>query len=130
MTRTTTARIAGFTFLFYTAIGMCVELLAHRVNAVSGDAAKFSGIGEYATDVRIVILLTLLESISALVLAVALYWITRDEDPELAMLAMGLKACSFRKASRATWPCCGLRRRGSGQGRWTTPRRMRCVRFC
>lgn len=91
MTRTTNARIAGFTFLFYTAIGMCVELLAHRVNAVSGDAAKLARIGEYATDVRFVILLTLLESLSALVLAVVLYRITRDEDPELAILAMACR---------------------------------------
>jgi hypothetical protein len=91
MTRTTNARVAGFTFLFYTAIGMCVELLAHRVNAVGGDAAKLARIAEYAMDVRIVILLTLLESLSALVLAVALYRITRDEDPELAMLAMACR---------------------------------------
>ena len=29
MTRTTNARIAGFTYLFYAAIGMCIELLMH-----------------------------------------------------------------------------------------------------
>jgi hypothetical protein len=91
MTRTTNARIAGFTFLFYTAIGICVELLVHRVTGVEGDAAKLARIGEYATEVRMLILLTLLESLSALVLAVALYRITREEGPELAMLAMACR---------------------------------------
>ena len=30
MTRTTNARIAGFTYLFYAAIGICSELLMHH----------------------------------------------------------------------------------------------------
>jgi hypothetical protein len=89
MTRTTNARIAGFTYLFYAAIGICLELLMHRARSVDGDsAAKLARIGEHATDVRIAILITLLECFSALVLAVTLYGITRDQDRELAMLAL------------------------------------------
>src|SRR5213593_4848718 len=90
MTRTTNARIAGFTYLFYTAIGICSELLMHHARGVGvdGDAAKLARIGEYATDVRMTILITLLESVSALVLAVTLYGITRDQDHELAMLGL------------------------------------------
>jgi len=89
MTRTTNARIAGFTYLFYAAIGVCIELLMHQARGVDGDAAaKLARIGQYATNVRLAILIVLLECFSALVLAVTLYGITRDQDHELAMLAL------------------------------------------
>jgi len=88
MTRTTNARIAGFTYLFYTAIAICGDLLMHHATRGDGDSAKLARIGEYATDVRIAILIRLLECFSALVLAVALYGITRDQDHELAVLAL------------------------------------------
>jgi hypothetical protein len=88
MTRTTNARIAGFTYLFYAAIGICSELLMHQARGVDGEAAKLARIGQYATNVRLTILITLLECLSALVLAVTLYGITRDEDHELAMLGL------------------------------------------
>ena len=89
MTRTTNARIAGFTYLFYAAIGICIELLMHQARGVGGDAAvQLARIGQHATNVRLTIVITLLECLSALVLAVTLYGITRDEDPELAMLGL------------------------------------------
>lgn len=88
MTRTTMARVAGFTYLFYAAIGICGDLMMSHVFGVEGDAAKLARFGEYATEVRIDILIKVLEAFSALVLAVTLYGITRDEDHELAMLAM------------------------------------------
>ncbi|SRR6266550_6325932 len=90
MTRTTNARIAGFTYLFYAVIGICVELLMHQARGagVDDDAAMLARIGQYATNVRLAILITLLECFSALVLAVTLYGITRDQDRELAMLAL------------------------------------------
>lgn len=88
MTRTTNARIAGFTFLFYSAIGICGDLLMKRAFGGGGDAATLARFGEYAADVRIDVLIKVLEVFSALVLAVTLYGITRDEDHELAMLAL------------------------------------------
>jgi hypothetical protein len=88
MTRTTNARIAGFTFLFYAAIGICGDLLMSHAFGVDGDAAKLARFGEYATVVRIDILIKVLEAFSAFVLAVTLYGITRIEDHELAMLAL------------------------------------------
>jgi hypothetical protein len=45
MTRTANARIAGFTYLFYAAIGICSELLMHQARGVDGDAAKLARIG-------------------------------------------------------------------------------------
>ena len=62
------ARVAGFTFLFYIAVGMTSLTLAGRTNV---------------TDV-----LSLLTSLSALVLGVTLYMITREQGPALAMLAL------------------------------------------
>src|SRR5712691_7419470 len=88
MTRTTNARIAGFTYLLYAASGICSELLMHQARGADGGPANLARIGQYATNVRLTILITLLESLSALVLAVTLYGITRDEDHELAMLGL------------------------------------------
>ena len=66
MTRTTNARIAGFTYLFYAAIGMCLELLMHQARGVGSDAAKLARIGQYAMNVRLSILIALLEGLSSL----------------------------------------------------------------
>src|SRR5439155_14725097 len=69
MTRTTNARVAGFTYLFYAAIGICLELLMHQARGVGvgSDAAKLAHIGQYATNVRLTILIALLECLSSLV---------------------------------------------------------------
>ena len=88
MTRSTSARVAGFTYLFYAAIGICSELLMHQARGVDGDAAELVRIGQYATNVRLTILITLFECLSAFVLGVTLYRITRDENHELAMLGL------------------------------------------
>jgi len=88
MTRTTNARIAGFTYLFYAAIGICLEVLMHQARGGGDDAAKLARFGQYATNVRLTIVITLLECFSSLVLAVTLYGITRDQDHELAMLGL------------------------------------------
>jgi hypothetical protein len=88
MTRRTHARIAGFTILFYMAIGVTVMILMNRATNAEATAAILARIAEHASDVRVAVLLELLECFSAVVLAVVLYWITRDEGHELAMLAM------------------------------------------
>ena len=91
MTRTTNARIAGFTFLFYIAVGIFSMVLLNPAAGVEGITAKLAAIAEHATAVRIGICLNLLMSFSALVLAVTLYRITRDQDPDLAMLGLGCR---------------------------------------
>ena len=88
MTRTTNARIAGFTFLFYIAAGISSVVLFGRATSGEGVAAKLAGIAQHASDVRITVVLDLLQCFSALVLAVTLYAITREQDPDLAMLAL------------------------------------------
>ena len=88
MTHKTNARLAGFTFLFYIAAGICSMVLSGRATSGEGTAAKLASIAQHATEMRIVVVLTMLCSLSALVLAVTLYAITREQDPDLAMLAL------------------------------------------
>jgi hypothetical protein len=91
MTRDTNAKIAGFTFLFYAAIGLALEALMHQARGVGSNAESLARIGQYAINVRVSILIVLLECFSALVLGVTLYGITREEDHELATLGLACR---------------------------------------
>jgi hypothetical protein len=93
MTRTTNARVAGLTFLLYIALGIAVMILSARATNAQGIAARLAGIAQRASDVRVIIVLSLLTGFAALVLGVSLYAITRDEDPDLAMLALTCRVC-------------------------------------
>jgi hypothetical protein len=88
MTRPTNARIAGVTFLVYIAATITSMVLFARATSGEGVAAQLAGIAQHATDVRLTIVLGLLGNFCALVLAVTLYAITREQDPDLAMLAL------------------------------------------
>ena len=88
MTRTTNARVAGATFLLYIAVGVTSMVIAGGAAAGAEVAAKVASLAQHATDVRIAYVLNLITCFAALVLAVTLYAITRDEDPDLAMLAL------------------------------------------
>jgi hypothetical protein len=68
MTRVTNAKLAGFTLVFYFVAGVASLALAGRSHATA--------------------VLSLATSFSALVLGVTLYAITREEDPDLAMLGL------------------------------------------
>ena len=88
MTRSTNARIAGFTFLVYIAAGITSMVLYARASNGEGVAAQLATMAQHATDVRLTILLNLVMNLSALVLAVTLYAITREQDRDLAMLGL------------------------------------------
>ena len=88
MTRRTNARIAGVTFLVYIAATIASMVLFSRATSGEGVAAQLAGIAQHATDVRLTIVLGLLGNFCALVLAVTLYSITREQDPDLALLAL------------------------------------------
>jgi len=92
MTRTTNARVAGFTYLFYIAVGVTEMVLFDGATRVEGTAAKLMRVAQHASDVRIAIVLGLVTCFAALVLGVALYGITRDEDHDLAVLALACRA--------------------------------------
>lgn len=88
MTRQTNARLAGFTFLFYIAVGLTGMALDRRATNAEGTAAQLALVAEHAADVRTTAVLTVLMGLCALVLAVTLHALTRDQDAEVARLAM------------------------------------------
>jgi hypothetical protein len=88
MTRTTNARLAGFAFLFYIAVAFPSMVLFNRATSGAGLAAKLAGIAQHASDLHLAVVLSLGGCFSALVLAVTLYAITNDEDPDLALLGL------------------------------------------
>ena len=88
MTRRTNARVAGFTFLIYIAVSLIGMVLFDRAAGAGGTAAKLAGIAQHASIVRVAIILELIGCVCALVLAVTLYSITRDQDSDLAMLGL------------------------------------------
>ena len=93
MTRTTNARIAGFTFLAYIAAGITSMILFRQATSGEGVAAKLVSLGEHVTTVGVLVLLGLVQCFSAVVLAVTLYAITRDQDGDLAMLGLVCRVC-------------------------------------
>jgi hypothetical protein len=91
MTPARNARIAGFTFLLYIVAGIAGMILYSRATGGVEVAARLTSIAQHLLQMRMTILLGLLQAACALVLAVTLYAITRDEDPELAMLALAFR---------------------------------------
>lgn len=88
MTRAANARIAGVTFLLYIAVAFPSMMLLNRATGGEGIAAQLAGLAQHATDVRLAVVLSLAGCVAALVLAVTLYAITREQDPDLALLAL------------------------------------------
>jgi hypothetical protein len=88
MTRRTNAKVAGFTFLIYIAVALTGMVLSSRAASGVDTAAKLASIAQHAFEYRVAFVLDLVSCFCALVLAVTLYAITRDEDPDLAMLGL------------------------------------------
>jgi Ca2+/Na+ antiporter len=88
MTRITNARIAGCTLLLYIAVGITQMILSGRASQGEGTATRLASMAQHATDVRVGLLLGLLTCLIALALGVALYAITREQDHDLALLAL------------------------------------------
>ena len=88
MTRDTNARLAGFTYLLYIGLAFPAMVLFGRATDAQGVPAKLARIAEHATDMRVAIVLTVLTCFTALGLAVTLYALTRDQDADIALLAL------------------------------------------
>ena len=88
MTRTTNARIAGLTFLVYIAAGITSMVVSRRATGGAAIAERLAAIAGHATAVGVLVLLGFVQCFSAIVLAVTLWAITRDEDNDLAMLGL------------------------------------------
>lgn len=90
MTQRTNARVAGFAFLFYIAVGITQMVLSGPTRA-EGTAARLALIAQHAGRVRLNILLSVVICITAVTLATALYGITRDQDREVAVLGLAFR---------------------------------------
>lgn len=88
MTRAATARIAGLAFLLYIVTGISQMALTSRATAGEGVAARLANIARNAALVRVDVLLTFTTFVYAVVLAVTLWALTRDQDPTLAALGL------------------------------------------
>jgi len=91
MTRRTNARIAGFTYLLYIAVAFPAMVLFANATRGESIASQLATLAQHSTSVRVTIILGLVSCFCALVLAVTLYGITRDEDRELSMLAFACR---------------------------------------
>jgi hypothetical protein len=91
MTRRTNARLAGFLFLFYIVVVVTQMVLPGGTSGAEDTAARLAAIARNAPLERINILLTLLTSVIAMTLAMALHGLTRDVDRDLAVLALFLR---------------------------------------
>jgi|KBSMisStandDraft_5_1062788.scaffolds.fasta_scaffold00826_7 hypothetical protein len=90
MTQRTNARVAGFAFLFYIAVGITQMVLSGPTQA-DDTAARLALIARHAWRMRLNIVLTLVICATAVVLATALYAITRDEDRNVAVLGLSFR---------------------------------------
>ena len=88
MTRRTNARIAGIAYLLYIAAAFPSMLLSGRATSGAGMVEKLANMALHATDVRLAAVLSLIGCLCALVLAVTLYALTREQDRDLALLAL------------------------------------------
>ena len=110
MTRTTNARIAGSTLLLYLAAGLTSMALFGRAASGEGIGAKLEAIARHPAEMGVVIVLGLVQCFAALILAVTLYAITREQDPDLAMLGLTCRlgegvigGSSIRDTLALTW---------------------------
>jgi hypothetical protein len=88
VTRRTNARIAGIAYLLYIAVAFPSMVLSNRATSGVGMAAKLASMALHATDVRVAAVLSLIGCFCALVLAVTLYAITREQDRDVALLGL------------------------------------------
>src|SRR5688572_29957499 len=89
MTRSSTSRIAGATFLIYIAAGLTSLALSTQATGGTGEVSrKLAELAAHPTHVGILVLLAFVQSFSALILGVTLYSLTREEDSDIAMFGM------------------------------------------
>ena len=88
MTRSANARVAGVAYLLYIGVAFPSMLLSGRATAGDNMAARLASMARHAGDVRLAAILGLIGCWCALVLAVTLYAVTRDEDRDVAMLGL------------------------------------------
>ena len=83
------AKVAGFTFLFYIAISfISMNIYSQVTSGTGGVAAKLASIAQHMPLMRWTAFISLLIFFVAVVLAIALYTLTRNQNPFVALLAL------------------------------------------
>ena len=93
MSRNTHARIAGIAFLLYIVAGISGMVIHRRAAAGADTAAKLASIAGHAGDIRMIVVFNIIDCFCALVLAVTLYAITRQQDHDVATFGMICRVC-------------------------------------
>jgi hypothetical protein len=92
VTKRSSARLAGIAYLLYIAFAFPAMMISARSTRGADIAARVASFAQHAADVRLGIVLELLGCFCALVLAVTLWSLTRDEDADLALLGALFRA--------------------------------------
>src|SRR5262245_55327158 len=110
MTLRNNSRVAGFAFLVYIAAALTGMVLAGRAASGGSIAEKLASLAQHVGMMRVAVLLQVLGCFCALVLAVTLYAITRDEDADVARLAASFRvaegvigAVSLQRMAERLW---------------------------
>jgi hypothetical protein len=88
MTRRTNGRLAGAAFLLYITFGISSMVVMGRASAGADPLARIASIAAHPGLVHLNAVLVLLEAVCAIVLAVTLWALTREQDAEIAMLGL------------------------------------------
>jgi hypothetical protein len=88
MTRRTNGRLAGVAFLLYIVFGISSMVVMGRASGGADPAARLASIAQHPGLVHLNAVLVLLEAFCALALAVSLWALTREQDPDVAMLGL------------------------------------------
>jgi uncharacterized protein DUF4386 len=88
VTRTSNARIAGFTYLLYIVVGITAMVLHRQAVAGADSAAKLAAIAQHEPTIHILLLLDLAQAFCAIVLGVTLYGLTRVQDRDIALMGL------------------------------------------
>jgi hypothetical protein len=88
MTRRTNGRLAGAAFLLYIAFGISSMVVMGRASGGADPLARIANIAGHPGLVHLNAVLVLLEAVCAIVLAVTLWALTREQDAEVAMLGL------------------------------------------
>jgi hypothetical protein len=91
VTKTANARIAGAAYLLYIALGVPTLILMSRATRGEDITAKLATMALHGNEVRIAIILGLITCFLAITLAVTLHAMTREEDADLAQIAMACR---------------------------------------
>ena len=91
MSRNAYARLAGFMFLFYIVNGITEMVLSRPLHRGADAAAILANIAQHVQMAKFTTFLTFLTGIDAILLGLGLYAITREFEPDLALLAFAFR---------------------------------------